>query len=801
MDVESLRSGRSEKSDRSRKSKRVQMINHGTLGGHQLMSDEQFKLTQRNQIPLSNQGQPVGTPMDSALRSYTPNVLAPSAQQPCLQPRQQTPYTMYNWAPPPPCPSYPNYPQPTPYTTMGWPNQMMPTGYPQQLSSPPFNGTTLPVSLQQQGPQPMQQVQTMQQPTNFIPINQQPTVLPSLTNHGSTAQSGTGNTQSQRSESYRAEQFESHLGNQDDTAWVEDATAVTGATSETGLSGGDNMSRFGARFGLAASLGLQQGGGGGYGVSGAAAALIRTEADDINVLTCSRVLGVLASSCVALGALLSPVLMLLLPYFPFAIGWGTESCRPTCEGHLVGISVKLALLSLATWVISSPCRPLCAGGSAILPRVRLCRTLFLCLVFVVLFAFWLFYTVRILQPREKEFLSIVLFADSLTDTLLFLHYAGIGLMELRKGRHRYAVHIVRSPDGMSKTMKCGEMSLQRAAIEVLQFYMVEFTAYTPGQSNGGNAGGGKRGRRGGASNDSGPGTNGGGGSKYKFYDVDGGGLEKSAPGYTIGGGHSNTNNTGNTPSASARLFEELELEKRTRKRRMRLLLAVEEAFTHVRRLATENYAASNPGQATVPLLPQSNGLAFKGKQTAEKSLDPYEAAQAVFPTLIRPLQKYMRVTRQQARHPVDMVIDHLALCLAYGLSPQAFLERFNPLAATPQMDAAAAATSIMTAKRDRKQRLTNQQQLQQQTPTAGGVADTGPLLPKRVHPGGQQSWSIVADRALSRSLADGAIFQLRRGNDISLLCTVRRLPLIRLIEEVLEPLEVGRFTLNTNNAV
>ncbi|CAH8439764.1 unnamed protein product [Heterobilharzia americana] len=440
---------------------------------------------------------------------------------------------------------------------------------------------------------------------------------------------------------------------------------------------------------------------------------------------------------------------------------------------------------------------ICGSRTSILPRIRLCRTLFLCLVLVILFAFWLFYTVRVIQPKEPDYLSIVVFAGSLTDTLLFLHYAAIALMELRKIRFHYVIHIVRSPDGMSRTLKCGEMSLQRAAVEVLQFYMLEFTAYNPNQNPSvSSGGGGKRNRRGGSAS-----TGNGGGSKYKFYDVDSGGagLAKSENGVTYTVEQSAGAIT--APSASVRLYEEIELEKRIRKRRMRLLLAVEEAFTHVKRLAAENCNNGNSvgivecDQTLVPFRnSRSNGRMSKPNCSPGKSLDPYEAAQAVFPTLIRPLQKYMRVTRQQARHPVDMVIDHLALCLAYGLSPHAFLERFNPSAATPQQDAAAAAAAIVTAKRAK------QQQSVKQVNTTDN-ADSCPLLPKHVHPGGQQVWSIVADRALSRSLADGAIFQLRRGSELSLLCTVKRLPLIYLVEELLEPLEAGRFVLRTDNAV
>ena len=62
-------------------------------------------------------------------------------------------------------------------------------------------------------------------------------------------------------------------------------------------------------------------------------------------------------------------------------------------------------------------------------------------------------------------------------------------------------------------------------------------------------------------------------------------------------------------------------------------------------------------------------------------MEPYEAAQAIFPTLSRPLQKYLRVTRQQPRHNVDSILRHLATCLSYDLSPRAFLEKF--LVTTP----------------------------------------------------------------------------------------------------------------------
>ncbi|VDD79830.1 unnamed protein product [Mesocestoides corti] len=374
----------------------------------------------------------------------------------------------------------------------------------------------------------------------------------------------------------------------DENAWVENATAVTGATSETGLSA-DNLSRFGARYGLLASLGINNSPNSCIG--GAAAALIRTEIDDFQTYACTRLLGFLVYFGLGFCSVCSPVLMVIFPYLPY-IGWTTDKCDHTCEGHLIGMAVKLALLSLGTWILMAPHCPIFTGGRKVLPRVRLWRSLFLCLIFVILFAFWLFYSVRILQPRRRDYGSIVLFSKSLSDALLFLNFSGIALLEFQRLRSHYAVHVVRSPDGASKTYRLGDMSLQKAALEILQMYMVDFTVYTQPLSSGS-----RRNKRGGSAThggDAGNGTNnaGGGdvgGSKYKFYDVDG--RDKS--GTQTPGGNQTSGGGGNGPSASARLYDEIEAEKRVRKRRMRLLLAVEDAFAHAGRMAREATAGAS----------------------------------------------------------------------------------------------------------------------------------------------------------------------------------------------------------------
>ena len=134
-------------------------------------------------------------------------------------------------------------------------------------------------------------------------------------------------------------------------------------------------------------------------------------------------------------------------------------------------------------------------------------------------------------------------------------------------------------------------------------------------------------------------------------------------------------------------------------------------------------------------------------------MDPLETAQAIFPSIARSLQKFLRVTRQQNRHTLQSILDHLSVAMKYGLSAKAFLEKY---------------------------------------------ISSGPVLMddnERRKP--TQSWGLVSDYALSRSIRDGAIFMLRQG-EISLLITVSSLPYFDLQEEVIDP-KSNRFVLRLNS--
>ncbi|CAF4845966.1 unnamed protein product, partial [Rotaria socialis] len=64
-------------------------------------------------------------------------------------------------------------------------------------------------------------------------------------------------------------------------------------------------------------------------------------------------------------------------------------------------------------------------------------------------------------------------------------------------------------------------------------------------------------------------------------------------------------------------YDELDYERRVRKRRTKLVSSCEDAFTHVRKCLNEKYGSHIP-------------------------MDAREAAQAVFSSMSRPLQKYLR---------------------------------------------------------------------------------------------------------------------------------------------------------------
>ncbi|XP_078676340.1 vang-like protein 1 [Branchiostoma floridae x Branchiostoma belcheri] len=396
-------------------------------------------------------------------------------------------------------------------------------------------------------------------------------------------------------------------------------------------------------------------------------------------------LGVVIATMLSLFAFLTPIAFVVLPL----VLWKEtlDPCNTVCHGLFISFAFKLLILLIGAWALFFR-RP-----RVVMPRVFVFRSMIMALVFVYTLSYWLFYGVRVLDERPSNYQDIVQYAVSLVDALLFIHYLAVILIELRHLRPQFIVKVVRNTDGENRFYHVGQFSIQRAAVWLLEQYYRDFPPYNPAlmhiptrapkQLTG-----------------------------FKFYDVDGNPGNASS-GQTramiaaAGRRHESIH--------KERYYEEQEYERRVKKRRVRFVCATEEAFTHIKRLSEERGPA-------VPM-------------------DPHEAAQAIFPAFARPMQKYLRVTKQQPYHTMDSILKHLAFCIVHDCTPKAFLERYL----TP-----------------------------------------GPSIQNESEIHKKQKWTLVSDLPLHNSLEPGMSFALRE-QSFSLLVTVMRIPTIKLKEDYQDP--------------
>ncbi len=155
------------------------------------------------------------------------------------------------------------------------------------------------------------------------------------------------------------------------------------------------------------------------------------------------------------------------------------------------------------------------------------------------------------------------------------------------------------------------------------------------------------------------------------------------------------------------------------------------------------------------------------------ALDPLEAAQAIFTSIARDLRRYLRVSRQQPFFSRDSIVAHLANCISYDISPRAFLQRYlqpQPLA-----------FSENACRRERPRRASSchavNYSLQLKT--------------------SDQAWILICDTPLYQGLEDNLMFVLKQ-DEVSLMCTFKRVPRLSLLEDVLDPLR-NKFVLRLNS--
>ncbi|XP_035769429.1 vang-like protein 1 [Neolamprologus brichardi] len=358
---------------------------------------------------------------------------------------------------------------------------------------------------------------------------------------------------------------------------------------------------------------------------------ITKDLEDSVGLDCRRYFTRTLAIILGLLVFLTPLAFLVLPH----ILWPDklQSCGTACEGLFISVAFKLLILLLAVWALFF--RPARAG----LPRVYVFRALLAVLVLLFVISYWLFYGVRILDSQDENYQGIVQYAVSLVDALLFIHYLAIVLLELRQLQPCYSVCITRSTDGETRHYNLGQLSIQRAALAIIEHYYCDFPVHNPALLSASKSRAAKH------------------LAGLKVYNVDGEfpAAPAEGPGNNAAAGIAHSQSRAMIAAAARRrdtshnelYYEEAEHERRVRKRRARLVVAVEEAFTHIKRMQEEEQKKA-PGDV----------------------MDPREAAQAIFPSMARALQKYLRTTKQQHCHSMESIQQHLAFCITNNMTPK-----------------------------------------------------------------------------------------------------------------------------------
>ncbi|KHN88473.1 Vang-like protein 1 [Toxocara canis] len=456
----------------------------------------------------------------------------------------------------------------------------------------------------------------------------------------------------------------------DEDNWAENTTVITGNTSERSY-------------------------------SGAADRAFVVPVGRVVARRCSRLLWLSSALFISLLSIGSSPAMVLLPFLlrHTAFEWPEVVCLADCQGLLLNMTMKTLLLVAALWAMYF------RRAAADMPRLFVQRVALIFCVLFILFAFWLFYAVRVIFERQSDYRVVVTYALSLLDALLYFHYISVIILELRTLRPEYIVSVVRDPDGESRTFTVGQMSIQQAAVHILRTYTATFPSYNPHLDK---LGGSLSRFRSGVSQAS---------AGFKMYDIEGLGAEctiseanaralMEAAAKRRVGGH------------NGRFHEMMEWERRIQKRKCRLISTTEDAFAGV-----QSVAATSPQN-----------------QTLSEPMEAVGAAQAVFAVIARPLNKYLKLTRQQPRHSADQVVAHLARCLSLRFSAATFLQRFF----SPKFP-----------------------------------------LPDRVE---EAKWSIISNKQASEALHHGTVFVLRchqKDDDagVQLLCSFHSLPFFNLTEQ------------------
>lgn len=222
------------------------------------------------------------------------------------------------------------------------------------------------------------------------------------------------------------------------------------------------------------------------------------------------------------------------------------------------------VLAYAVWATMKP-------TNAVLPRVRFRRIAFIFFLVFILASFWLFYIVQALLRDTIEYDVIQKLAMTMLMVLIMLQLLWVTADSFRRLK-KLRVIVTRDPDGEVHELQISQNSLQEATVEILQKYETNFSyfnTYSDRCRPGGNHKSAIMSAAG-----------------FKMYDIDGTGdqgLDEDAIKKMVEVAAKQSAALSNDYSV-----EESDKERKTKRRRNRLLLSAEEAFTQINSI-NKNY--------------------------------------------------------------------------------------------------------------------------------------------------------------------------------------------------------------------
>ena len=174
-------------------------------------------------------------------------------------------------------------------------------------------------------------------------------------------------------------------------------------------------------------------------------------------------------------AFISPIFFLVLPHLLLN---PSEKISIDDFSPILTLIFKEILLLIGTLALLYRRR-----NHSFLPRIHLQKLVLMIILTLIIGTFWSFYIWTIFRLDVEKFDEILSLTSMYEDLLLFLLIISVLIIEIKWFYPRWIVKVVRSPDGQTRQYTIGSVSIQEAAIYLLEQYYKDFPVFNPWLEN------------------------------------------------------------------------------------------------------------------------------------------------------------------------------------------------------------------------------------------------------------------------------------------------------------------------------